>query len=82
MIERTYEEVPGSSVLRGAYERFCFSMPALANSITAPWELEEDTAEGALTLFNASLYFLNRNVLFLVAIEEKNSPNTNQKNNQ
>lgn len=48
----------------------------LTNSITGPLALVEgDAAEidGALTLFNASLYLLKIRVRFLVAIESSNS---------
>ena len=72
-----YLELPGSSVLRGAYFRLGLRSEVLANSITGPPPLpptpptelvDGDELVGTLTLFNASLYFLNINVRFLVAI--------------
>jgi hypothetical protein len=77
-----YLELPGSSVLRGVYFRLGFRSEVLANSITGPppppppLELVEgDKLDGTLTLFNASLYFLNINVRFLVAITKLSRQN-------
>ena len=65
-----------------------WSNDVVDNSITGPPPEELDEGDGKepppagiLTLFNASLYFLNKIVLFLVAIENNKSHKSKKKKN-